>query len=49
MKIKKIVVTNFKGMKTFSTSLDGTVTILSARNGAGKTSLLSAIMALIVG
>ena len=49
MKIKKIVVTNFKGMKTFSTSLDGTVTILSARNGAGKTSLLSAIKALIVG
>lgn len=49
MKIKKIEVANFRGMKTFSTSLDGTVTVLSAKNGAGKTSLLSAVKALIVG
>ena len=49
MKIKMIEVVNFRGIKEFHAALDGTVTILSARNGAGKTSLLSAIKALIVG
>ena len=49
MKIKVIEVVNFRGIKEFHAALDGTVTILSARNGAGKTSLLSAIKALIVG
>ena len=49
MKIKKIEVANFRGIKEFHNTLDGTVTVLSARNGAGKTSLLSAFKALIVG
>jgi predicted ATP-binding protein involved in virulence len=43
MKIKKVRCVNFRRFKDFSLTLDANLTVLVARNGSGKTSILDAL------
>lgn len=43
MKIKRISLTNFRRFKDFSIHFDEQLTVLVARNGAGKSSILDAV------
>ncbi|MDP2503693.1 AAA family ATPase [Vibrio splendidus] len=43
VKIDKLILTNFRAFKNFELELDPKLTVLIARNGAGKSSILDAI------